>query len=211
MPELLDAGAAPAEVAVLARVNASLAPVQVLLRSRGVPVDGGVSQSVPPARRGQGGPGLAGGGDGPGQALPGPVLREVARRPKRGMSASLLDLVSRKGSVEDLTALAGVARGARAASGKQARCGTCPTIVARVRRAAAAGTTADVLAVLRSQIGDGGLDASATALDQWSHGAGSAHGDDLDALPSWPSSKPTRPLPRVAVRAAERPGPRPAG
>ena len=40
---LLDEGARPGEVAVLARVNASLAPVQVLLRSRGIPVDGGVS------------------------------------------------------------------------------------------------------------------------------------------------------------------------
>ncbi len=36
--------------------------------------------------------------------------------------------------------------------------------------------------MLRSHIGDGGLDASATALDQWSHGASAAHGDDLDAL-----------------------------
>src|SRR5262249_27813994 len=36
--ELIDGGAAPADIAVLARVNASLAPVQVLLRHRGVPV-----------------------------------------------------------------------------------------------------------------------------------------------------------------------------
>ncbi len=52
----------------------------------------------------------------------------------------------------------------------------------QVRDAAESGTTAEVLAVLRSQIGEGGLDASATALDRWSHGAISAHGDDLDAL-----------------------------
>ncbi len=54
--------------------------------------------------------------------------------------------------------------------------------VARVCEAAERGTTGDILAVLRSHIGDGGLDASATALDQWSHGASAAHGDDLDAL-----------------------------
>jgi len=36
--------------------------------------------------------------------------------------------------------------------------------------------------VLRSQVGSGGLDASATALDRWSHGAIAAHADDLDAL-----------------------------
>ena len=54
--------------------------------------------------------------------------------------------------------------------------------IARVRDAAERGATADILAVLRSHIGEGGLDASATALDQWSHGASAAHGDDLDAL-----------------------------
>jgi DNA helicase-2/ATP-dependent DNA helicase PcrA len=35
---------------------------------------------------------------------------------------------------------------------------------------------------VRGQIGDGGLDATATALDRWSHGAIAAHFDDLDAL-----------------------------
>ena len=55
--------------------------------------------------------------------------------------------------------------------------------VAIVREAASKNaTTAGILAVVRSQIGDGGLDASATALDKWSHGAIAAHGDDLDAL-----------------------------
>ena len=38
--DLLERGAPPQDVAVLARVNALLAPVQVLLRHHGVPVDG---------------------------------------------------------------------------------------------------------------------------------------------------------------------------
>src|SRR5690606_38857047 len=54
--------------------------------------------------------------------------------------------------------------------------------VAKVRAAAEAGDTAAVLAVVRDQVGSGGLDASAAALDRWSHGAVSSHADDLDAL-----------------------------
>jgi DNA helicase II / ATP-dependent DNA helicase PcrA len=178
---LLDAGATPGDVAVLARVNASLAPVQVLLRNLGVAVEGGVSERF--LQRGGVRAALAWleVATAPAQALPGPVLREVARRPKRGMSASLLDLVSRKGSVEDLMALSEWLEG----KGSDREAGKVRDLsddLARVRRAAGRSTTVEVLAVLRSQIGDGGLDASATALDQWSHGTGSAHGDDLDAL-----------------------------
>jgi len=178
---LLDAGAAAGEVAVLARVNASLAPVQVLLRNDGIPVDGGVSQRF--LQRGAVRAALAWMtlSTAPAQALPGSVLREVARRPKRGMSASLLDLVGRKGSVDELGGLADWLEG----KGSDREAGKVRDLsddVTRVRRVAERGTTAGVLAVLRSHIGDGGLDASATALDRWSHGTGSAHGDDLDAL-----------------------------
>lgn len=178
---LLDGGAGPTEVAVFARVNASLAPVQVLLRSRGVPVDGGVSGRF--LQRGGVRAALAwlALSAAPERGLPGPVLREVARRPKRGLSASLLDLVGAKSSVDELRGLSTWLEG----KGSDREAGKLDDLCAditRVRAVAGSGTTADVLAVLRSQIGDGGLDASATALDQWSHGAGSAHGDDLDAL-----------------------------
>jgi len=178
---LLDRGAAPTDVAVLARVNASLAPVQVLLRSRGVPVDGGVNERF--LQRGGVRAALAwlALSAAPARSLPGDLLREVARRPKRGLSAPLLDLVGRKASVEELLGLSEWldAKGSEREAGKVRD--LCDD-VGRVRRVAESSTTADVLAVLRSQIGDGGLDASATALDQWSRGAGSAHGDDLDAL-----------------------------
>ena len=179
--ELLGGGAIPTDVAVLARVNASLAPVQVLLRNDRVPVNGGVSRQF-----------LQRGGvraalawltvvTAPDRALPGPVLREVARRPRRGMSRSLLDLVGKQRSLEGLASLAGWldARGSEREAGKVR---DLVDDLKQVRKAAVNGTTAEVLAVLRSQIGEGGLDASATALDQWSHGAISAHGDDLDAL-----------------------------
>ncbi len=179
--DLLARGATPADVAVLARVNASLAPVQVLLRHSGVPIDGGVSQRF--LQRGGVRAALAwlAVATVPNGALPGPVLREVARRPKRGMSASLLDLVGKKGSVEGLVGLAGWLEDKGSAREADKVRGLADD-VARVCKAAESGTTADILAVLRSRIGDGGLDASATALDQWSHGASAAHGDDLDAL-----------------------------
>jgi DNA helicase-2/ATP-dependent DNA helicase PcrA len=179
--DLLDGGALPIDVAVLARVNASLAPVQVLLRNDGVPVNGGVSGQF--LQRGGVRAALAWltVATAPDWALPGPVLRDVARRPKRGMSRSLLDLVGRQRSVDGLASLAGWldAKGSDREAGKVR---DLADDLKQVRKAAENGTTAEVLAVLRSQIGEGGLDASATALDQWSHGAISAHGDDLDAL-----------------------------
>jgi DNA helicase-2/ATP-dependent DNA helicase PcrA len=179
--DLLDAGVAPADVAVLARVNASLAPVQVLLRNSGVPVSGGVTERF--LQRGGVRATLAwlSVATAPSQSLPGPMLREAARRPKRGMSTTLLDLVGKKDSVGALQGLSEWLEG----KGNQREADKVRKLsqdVASVRRAAERGTTADVLAVLRSRIGDGGLDASATALDQWSHGAVAAHGDDLDAL-----------------------------
>jgi DNA helicase-2/ATP-dependent DNA helicase PcrA len=178
---LLDGGAIPTDVAVLARVNASLAPVQVLLRNDRVPVNGGVRGQF--LQRGGVRAALAWltVATAPDWALPGSVLRDVARRPKRGMSRSLLDLVGKQRSVHGLVSLADWLEG----KGSDREAGKVRDLaddLKKVRKAAENGTTGDVLAVLRSQIGEGGLDASATALDQWSHGAISAHGDDLDAL-----------------------------
>jgi DNA helicase-2/ATP-dependent DNA helicase PcrA len=179
--DLLDGGALPTDVAVLARVNASLAPVQVLLRNDAVPVNGGVSRQF--LQRGGVRAALAWltVATAPDAGLPGPLLREVARRPKRGMSSSLLDLVGKQRSMDGLVSLAGwlADKGSAREAGKVR---DLADDLRQVRDAAESGTTAEVLAVLRSQIGEGGLDASATALDRWSHGAISAHGDDLDAL-----------------------------
>jgi DNA helicase-2/ATP-dependent DNA helicase PcrA len=111
------------------------------------------------------------------------MLREAARRPKRGMSQSLLDLVARRRSVDGLSSLADWLEGK--GSGREAdKVHDLAADVATVRRAArlAGATTASVLAVVRTRIGDGGLDSSAAALDRWSHGAIAAHADDLAAL-----------------------------
>lgn len=179
--DLLDGGALPANVAVLARVNALLAPVQVLLRNSGIPVNGGVSLRF--LQRGGVRAALAWltVATAPAQALPGPVLREVARRPKRGMSSSLLDLLAKKGSVDGLVGLADWLE-SKGSAREADKVRDLAADVERVRGVAEPGTTVEILAVLRTHVGGGGLDASATALDQWTHGVGAAHGDDLDAL-----------------------------
>ena len=178
--ELLDEGAAPAEIAVLSRVNASLVPVQVLLGHRGVPVNSGGERRF--LQRG----GVRGAlawlelATAPAN-LPGAALREAARRPKRGMSNSLLDLLGRPRRADSLEGLPEwlEAKGSARDADKVA---AFVSDVDLVRRTAGRHDTAAILRVVRRQIGGGGLDASASALDQWSHGAIAAHADDLDAL-----------------------------
>ncbi|MGH9116982.1 MAG: ATP-dependent helicase, partial [Acidimicrobiales bacterium] len=179
--ELLDAGAGPSDVAVLARVNASLVPVLVVLRHGGVPVESVVDRRY--LQRGGVRAALAwmAVATAPARAVPGAVLREAARRPKRGMSASLLDLVAKRRSVEALAGLAEWLEG-KGSVREADKVAELVDDVELVRDAGEHGRTADVLAVVRQQIGRGGLEASAQALDHWSHGAIAAHGDDLDAL-----------------------------
>ncbi|HET9075458.1 MAG TPA: ATP-dependent DNA helicase UvrD2 [Acidimicrobiales bacterium] len=177
---LLAGGARPDGVAVLSRVNASLVPVQVLLRHRGVEVDGGVERRF--LQRG----GVRGAmawlevATAPDGHVPAGALREAARRPKRAFSNGLLDLVARPRSFESLGSLADWLAGKGSARDAE-KVEQLARDVALVRRAAS-GTTAQVLRVVRRQIGAGGLDASASALDQWSHGSIAAHVDDLEAL-----------------------------
>ena len=72
----LAAGRPPSDIAVLTRVNSLLAPVQVALAGRGVPLDGRRRSRVPLPHRGAGRPGLAADGRRP-AAL-------ASRRPRRG-------------------------------------------------------------------------------------------------------------------------------
>ena len=178
--ELLAGGASTKDVAVLSRVNASLVPVQVHLGHRGVPVDtsgdrrflqrGGVRAALAWLEV----------ATAPAGHLPGAAIREAARRPKRGMSNSLLDLLARPRSVDSLESLSVWLEG-KGSAREAEKVDAFARDVALVRRAAPKGT-ARVLQVVRRQIGAGGLDATASALDQWSHGAIAAHLDDLDAL-----------------------------
>jgi DNA helicase-2/ATP-dependent DNA helicase PcrA len=176
--ELVTDGAEAHHVAVLTRVNAALAPVQVLLRHQGIPVRGGVDARF--LNRGGVRAALAWleVAAAPERALPGVALREAARRPKRGLGDRVLAWISEQRSVDALLRLAGRMSSERDA----AKVLDVARDVAEVRRAAERGTTVDVLSVVRNDIGAGGLDASASALDGWSHGSVASHADDLDAL-----------------------------
>jgi DNA helicase-2/ATP-dependent DNA helicase PcrA len=181
--ELLEGGAKPAEIAVLSRVNASLVPVQVRLAHAGVPVNRATDARF--LQRGGVRAALAwlSIAAAPAGTLSGSQLREAARRPKRGMSQSLLDLVGKRRSIEGLSNLADWldGKGSRREADKVLDLAADVTAVRRAAEQAGA-STASVLSVVRSRIGDGGLDASADALDQWSHGAIASHADDLAAL-----------------------------
>jgi DNA helicase-2/ATP-dependent DNA helicase PcrA len=181
--ELLGAGVKPTDIAVLSRVNASLVPVQVLLRHSGIAVNRAMDSRF--LQRGGVRAALAwlSIAAAPGGTIPGSSLREAARRPKRGMSQSLLDLVAKRRSIEGLSNLAGWldGKGSQREADKVRDFAADVTMVRRVAGRDGA-TTASVLAVVRRRIGDGGLDASADALDRWTHGAIAAHADDLAAL-----------------------------
>jgi DNA helicase-2/ATP-dependent DNA helicase PcrA len=168
----LSAGAAPADVAVLARVNATLAPVQLVLRHRGVRVQQaiderwlertGVRSALAWLR-------LA---VDPGQ-LRGADLREAARRPSRGRSAKLVDWISEQRSVPALIRLAG-----RLGQRDADKVSQLVDDIGRLAAAVERGTPA-----LLRMIRDLGLDESMTALDGYQRTPKqSGHLDDLDAL-----------------------------
>jgi DNA helicase-2/ATP-dependent DNA helicase PcrA len=178
--ELLEAGVRPTDVAVLSRVNASLVPVQVVLGHRGLPVTTGADRRFLQRSGVRAALAWLEVASAPATRLPGPALREAARRPKRGMSHGLLELLSRPRAMGSLEGLS-VWLQAKGEDRDAAKVDQFVTDVETVRRAATKGT-ADVLRAVRRRVGAGGLDASAEALDRWSHGAIAAHADDLDAL-----------------------------
>jgi DNA helicase-2/ATP-dependent DNA helicase PcrA len=168
-------GVAPSDVAVLTRVNASLAPVQVALVHHGVPVRaaidesylsrGGVVAALAWLR-------LAVGGS---SRLTGADVALAARRPSRALSPKVIDWMSEQRSVRDLERLAG-----RVGARDEKKILTFVDDVTVVQSAAASGTTADVLRAVRDRVGlDQAmhvLEGSRRRLDR------SAQTDDLDAL-----------------------------
>jgi DNA helicase-2/ATP-dependent DNA helicase PcrA len=166
---------APSDVAVLTRVNASLAPVQVALVHHGVPVRtaidesyltrGGVVAALAWLR-------LAVGGS---SRLVGADVALAARRPSRALSPKVIEWMSEQRSVRDLERLAG-----RVGARDEKKILTFVDDVTVVQSAAASGATADVLRAVRDRVGlDQAmqvLEGSRRRLDR------SAQTDDLDAL-----------------------------
>jgi DNA helicase-2/ATP-dependent DNA helicase PcrA len=171
----------PTDLAVLSRVNASLAPVQVLLRHHGIATNGGVDRRF--LARAAVGAALAWLSVGTARdgAFRSADLRHAARRPKRGMRHSLLDLIARQRSVGELDRLINWLE-SKASERDALKAGEFMADLVAVRKVAGGGSTVDVLDEIRHRVGSDGLEQSASSLDGWSHGAVASHRDDLDAL-----------------------------
>ena len=168
------AGAATADIAVLTRVNATLAPVQVALDLAGVPCDRvagpawlqrtGVRSALAWLR-------LATTG-----SLRPVDLAEAARRPPRGLSGKVIEWIGEQRNVEGIERLAGRLSRDRDREKVEAFADDLRAITSRAQR----GTAAEVLAHVRDRLGLEGamqsLDGSRGRVDR------SSHTDDLDAL-----------------------------
>ncbi|MDA8033690.1 MAG: ATP-dependent DNA helicase UvrD2 [Actinomycetota bacterium] len=171
----LAAGVAPADLAVLARVNVALVPVQVALVTRGHPVEaavdvgflsrGAVQAALAWLRLAITGP----------DRLAGTDVAAAARRPSRALSPRLVEWMAEQRSVAGLRRLAG-----RLAERDGLKVDRFVTDLDQLRAVAARGTTAQVLLAVRDSVG---LDAAMQLLERSRRRLeGSAQTDDLDAL-----------------------------
>ena len=176
--QALATGSPSSDIAVLARVNALLAPVQVALVVAGVPIAGGVGlefadrtavRTVLAWLR------LATAGRG-GSFAP-EDIREALRRPSRSFHPRITDWVSEQTSVVELNKLAGRLTNERDAE----RVVDFAADVQRLQKLVASGTsTSDLVLTL---IDDIGLAGSVASLDANRRGMNrSAQGDDLTAV-----------------------------
>ena len=180
--DLLDGGALPTDVAVLARVNASLAPVQVLLRNDGVPVNGGVSGQF--LQRGGVRAALAWltVATAPDRALPGRIVARRRAAPQ-AWHEQLASRPCRQAAFPGRPGQpGGLARcqGQRSGGGQGAR--PCRGPEAGPQGGRKAGRPPRSWLCCDPRSARAGWTRARPALDQWSHGAIAAHGDDLDAL-----------------------------
>jgi DNA helicase II / ATP-dependent DNA helicase PcrA len=171
----IEAGAAPADVAVLTRVNATLAPVQVALSSAGIPIAGGVGAefvertSIRAAmawlRLASGAPFAA------------DDLGEALRRPSRALHPRVRDWVAEQHDVAGLNRLAARLTSDKDTAKIEEFAGDVSRLQSMYRGRA---TTRRVVEVLVDDIGLGGAVAT---LDRTRSGMNrSAQGDDLRAL-----------------------------
>lgn len=172
---LVSRGVAPAEIAVLTRVNVTLLPVQLWLASRGIPTTAPVDDALltrSGVRAALGWLTLATAPD----RLSAAAVADAARRPPRGLSPKLLEWMSEQRAIDGLHRLASRLSQPRDAEKVEAFADD----VVLLAGLAASGTTEDVLTAVRDRLGLGAametLDRSRRDVDR------SAHGDDLAAL-----------------------------
>ncbi|MEX2626837.1 MAG: UvrD-helicase domain-containing protein, partial [Ilumatobacteraceae bacterium] len=175
--DVVAAGRTAAEVAVLARVNAVLAPPQVALTIAGIPISGGVGleflerTSVRAAlawlRLATAGP----------AGLAATDLAEAQRRPSRSIHPRIADWVTEQRDVEQLRRLAARLNNDRDTE----RVAELADDIEMLQQAVAAGSHSDEL--FRMVADDIGLAGAVATLDTTRHGMNrSAQGDDLGAL-----------------------------
>lgn len=175
--DALADGATPADIAVLSRVTAGLAPVQIALGHHGIATTGAVDEryldrtgvravlawlriAVDPNR------------------LRGADLESTIRRPSRGLSGRVAEWVAECKNVEGLARLSSRLTSERDAD-KVAGYVSDIQLVASL--ASSGARTAELLAVVRSRVG---LDDAMAKLDRSRADAQASHLDDLDALAS---------------------------
>lgn len=168
----LDGGSAPRDVAVLCRVNAGLLTPQVALQAAGIPVVKAVTTDVLQRTGVRSALAYLRLGLHP-NAMDSGDLDEASRRPSRGFTRDLLDELRGRPSWT-MAELRAVAK--RRTGRFSGRIYDFMDAVRDIGRAAAGGTTADVLGAIRTV----GLDQAMRQLDTKSFG--DSHIDDLDAL-----------------------------
>ncbi|WP_419840949.1 ATP-dependent helicase [Candidatus Poriferisodalis sp.] len=177
--KLLDDGARPSDIAVLARVNSTLLVPQIVLADMGVAADAplgrwfiertGVAGALAWLR-------LAVAPEG---RLPGAAVSDAARRPPRGISPRVIEWIGEQRSVGALRGLAGRVSDERTSAKIEAFANDLDML--RQRTADEQLPTRAILEAVRNDLGLGHslesrLDASRRSVDR------SAHGDDLRAL-----------------------------
>ena len=172
---LLAGGATPSDVAVLSRVNSSLAGVQVALVHREVPVQPAVDVTYLSRSGVQAALAWLRLASAPAGRLNGRDLAVAAKRPSRGLAPRVVEWMAEQPSIPKLKALAG-----RLSSRDGDKVAAFLADLELVRARAEAGTVAATLRAVRDQVGlDRAmelLDSSRRRLDR------SAQTDDLDAL-----------------------------
>lgn len=172
----IDAGAPAADIAVLARVNSLLAPVQVGLVQAGVPVSGGVGREFVDRTAVRAALAWLRLATADGAFRP-DDLAEALRRPSRPMHPNVANWVGEQTSVDGLRRLAGRVNTERDAQRIGEFAGDIERLqgIARTR-----GTTAAILSALRDSMG---LASSIASLDTHRRGMNrAAQNDDLTAI-----------------------------
>ncbi len=171
----LAGGAEPGEIAILTRVNATLAPAQLALTGAGIPFVGGVGSEFTErtaVRSALAWLRLASGG-----AFDPDDLGEALRRPSRALHPRIREWVTEQRDIDALHRLAGRVTNDKDADRITEFAGAITRLGAAVRRGA---ETAAVFDMLIDEIGLGGavatLDANRRGMNR------TAQGDDLLAL-----------------------------